>query len=177
VKVEIQAGSTMPDNDQTRMQKLMGFIEAVTKMGFTQYLDPDAVMDELIEAFGVRDENLTAKKDTPIEESKILQSGLFFAPRMSDDHEAHLMIHERESKGTDEEHVHMMLHRMFQKQSEKMQQVQQTLAMKRMQPQVGGQSFMNDMQAQVGALPQPTMPGMPGQVGPQLPAQPVGQGV
>ena len=178
VKVEIQSGSTMPDNDRTRIEKLKGFSEAVKALGLNSYLDPDALIDELVEVFGVRNENLTVKKDNPIEESKILQSGLFFAPRMSDNHDEHILLHERENKGTDEEQVHLMIHRIFKNQIEKTKAAQQLVSSK-ISPQVSGQSFMGDPQGQVGSqgLPQQPAPANPGQLGPQVPGpQPV-QGV
>ena len=168
IHVSIQSGSTAPDNDQTRMQKIMGFVQAVGQLGLTQTLDPKEVIDELIQVFGVESDNLTIQKDNPVEESRLLSAGAFFSPRMNDDHDLHLQIHERENKGSDEEQIHMMIHRIFKRQNDKMKEATQRIALERQsqQPQVSGQSFATDQQGQVG----PQSLEQQGQVSPGAPA-------
>jgi hypothetical protein len=159
VRVKIKAGSSAPDNDATRMQKLQGFVGAVKSLGYEQALDPKEVIDELVEVFGVENDNLLATKDSPVEESRILQSGVFIAPRMTDDHKMHIQQHLENSKNTPEEHFHIMVHRLYDEQQTRLQQAQAPNGDmgQMMPPQMSGQSFGQDPQAV----------GLPGQVGPQ----------
>lgn len=168
VRVKIKAGSSAPDNDATRIQKLQGFVGAVKALGYNSALDPQEVLAELVEAFGVENDNMLAAKDSPIEESRILQSGIFIAPRMTDDHKMHIEQHLRENKGTDQEQFHIMVHRIYDEQQTRLQQAHQAQAgsmMPQMMPQVSGQSFAQDPQAV----------GLQGQAG-QQPAMPMSNG-
>lgn len=140
VRAKVSAGSTAPDNDQARQARVAQFLAAVAQAGATQALDIEEVVKELEEIFQVENDNLTIKKDNPMEESRLLNADVYVAPKISENHLAHLEIHQRESNNSNANMAHILGHKMFAKQMEANQQATQATAAPQT-PQTG-QSFV-----------------------------------
>lgn len=155
LKATIQAGSTIPDNDQTRVAKLQGFAQYVSTLQLTAGVDPEQMLKEGEEVFGVKNDNLLLRKDNPMEESRLLNDGAYIAPRINENHDKHIAIHEQESNGNNENMIHVLGHKMFKNQMEK-----NNAAMQATMPQlpVTGSSFLGGGQQDVSALPAQAQP-------------------
>ncbi len=152
LKVRIKAGSTMPDNDQTRMAKFQGFMKFVATGNLMPGLDIEEVLNEAVEVFDVRNDNLTMKKDNPMEESRLLNAGSYIAPKINENHKKHRMIHEQESNGNNENIIHILGHKMFEAQ---MQANQMAEAASAPPMPMTGQSFKGAEQPTPAPLPAP----------------------
>ena len=106
----------------------MQFAQAVGAIGAQGAIDQEEMVDELEDVFDVRNKNLTVRKDNPMEESRLLNAGVFIAAKLSEDHAKHLEIHDQESNGNAENRVHKLEHQMFQKQLEQNQQAEQNVS-------------------------------------------------
>lgn len=164
IKARIQAGSTAPNNDQARMARFQGFAGFVATAQLMAGVDQEEMLKEAAQVFGVENDNLLISKDNPMEESRLLNSGVYIAPKIGENHDQHLVIHEREGNGNDENMIHILGHKMFKKQVEALSQASAVTAPGPQMP-ITGQSFM-------GSAP---LPGGPdGGVG-DMPPQPEGQ--
>ncbi len=155
VKARIKAGSTLPDSDEARMNKLLGFVKfASTIPALSAQLDMEELMKEGVNVFDVRNENITIKKDNPVMESQLLSSGTFVPAHMREDHDKHLEIHQREFKGSDQEVLHISMHKQFKSQIAQNQAAELSSRIHQMQGQGSGLSFMGSMMGpQNGPLP------------------------
>jgi len=155
VKAKIQAGSTARDSDRTRLGKLQGFAQTVLALGpqGAANLDIDEFVKEAAQAFGVANDNITTRKDNPMEESRLLNNGVFVMPRLNEDHEKHLEVHRRESNGSDQNVLHMAGHQMFLDQLQNNQAAQLKSNLKKAEEApLTGSSFA---QGPVEGQPQP----------------------
>jgi len=173
LNVRIKAGSTTPDSDQTRMAKFQGFMKFVSTGKLMAGVDLEEVLKEAVEVFDVRNDNLTMGKDNPMEESRLLNAGAYIAPKINEQHDKHLQIHEMESNGNNENILHILGHKMFKAQMDANQMAESATTPPKM-PQTG-QSFVGADQQQPVALPPQ---GQPVQQGPSGPPQtaPIGAG-
>lgn len=156
VSVKIQPGSTLPDNAQSRIQKFMGFAKFMASVpGAVAAVDLEEVILEAEEVFGVRNMNLLKKKDSPEEESKLLNAGVLVVAKLSEDHGYHIRVHESESNDNYQNALHIQMHKELKAQIEKSQEQQslsrpsQIGAVDLIQPT--GRSFIN---APTGQAPQ-----------------------
>lgn len=157
VTARIQPGSTMKDNEQSRMNKFMGFIDAVSKMGANAALDIEEVVLEAEKIFGVQGMNLLKKKDDPFKESKLLNSGIFVSAKLSEDHEFHIATHEKESNDNYQNALHIQMHKQFQEQIKKAEETQMTIAQSKgfnAAPMLSGSSFVGSGLVNPGPEPQ-----------------------
>lgn len=184
VQCSVKSGSTAPDNEQARIAKLSGFVKFASSFpGLSAGIDVQELLDEAIEVFGLRNQNLTIRKDNPTGESKLLNSGVFLPARMSENHDAHIEIHERESNGNNQNILHILMHKEFKRQLEENASAQQIPAALGMpQAPSTGQSFLGGSpnvpppsQGPLGPTLNPTIPMSPGSGG--LPPMPNGPGI
>lgn len=165
VKARIKAGSTVPDSDQARMNKLLGFVKFASSLpALAAQLDMEELMKEGIQVFDVRNDNLTIKKDNPVMESQLLSAGTFVPAHMREDHDKHLDIHKREFKGTDQEVLHIAMHNQFKSQIAQNKAAELSSRINQMQEQQGGLSFMGSMMGQQNGQIQPMQPTAQGMV-------------
>jgi hypothetical protein len=158
LKATIKAGSTLPDNDQTRISKLQAFAQFVSTLQLTAGIDLEQMLEEAAKAYGVENENVLIRKDNPSEESRLLNSNVYLSPRLTEPHEEHLFIHNRESNGSDANIAHKLGHELFLKQRNMNQQAKIANApVGAPQLPVGGSSFVGAEQAVPGVPP-----GVPG---------------
>jgi hypothetical protein len=154
VKATIKAGSTLPDNDQTRISKLQAFAQFVSAMQLTPGIDLEQMLDEGAKAFGVENENILIRKDNPSEESRLLNANVYLSPRLTENHDEHLFIHERESNGSDANIAHILGHKLFKKQIDANQQAKIANApVGAGQLPIGGSSFVGPEQSVPGVPP------------------------
>lgn len=157
VCAKVKAGSTLPDSDRARMAKLTGFSQFVASIpGLSAGIDMEELLDEAVNVFDVRNDNLLLRKDNPMEESRLLNAGVFISAKLSEDHDKHIQIHEMESNGNQQNIIHLLEHKEFKKQIEENQKAAQASQLKKLQEQPTGQSFVG----QQGPLP-PIQPGQP----------------
>ncbi|MGD9600057.1 MAG: hypothetical protein AB7P94_17415 [Steroidobacteraceae bacterium] len=144
VTARINSGSTAPDSDQARRSNLIGFTQVVAGIPeFKQRIDPDEFLDELVKVFSLENENITIRKHDPIEESRLLNSGMFVAPKLTEDHVAHLIVHERDGNGNEANEAHKQAHRLFERQMRVSREAQQVSGqIQQQQSPVTGQSFV-----------------------------------
>lgn len=142
IKATIQAGSTAPNNDQMRMARFQSFAGFVSNAQLNFGIDQEEMLKEATEVFGVENDNLLIRKDNPMEESKLLNSGVYIAPKIGEKHTEHLSIHEREGNGNDENMIHILGHKMFDKQVKRLAEMKAVTA--QFQPPMTGQSFMGN---------------------------------
>lgn len=172
ISSRVKAGSTMPDSDAARMSKLNGFAKFVSSIPqLAAGIDMEEVLEEAVEVFDVRNDNLLIRKDNPMEESRLLNAGVFVSARLSEDHDKHLAIHEAESNGNQENIIHILEHKQFKKQIEQNQKAAISSQLKKMEMQSTGQSFVGAGLPQ-GPLP-PQQPGAPMAL-PQQGPKPIG---
>lgn len=166
VKAGVKAGSTLPDNDEVRMNKFMSFVKFVSSIQpLAAQIDMEELLKEGVEIFGVRNDNLLVRKDNPVMESKILSAGVFVPAKMSEDHDKHLDIHQREFKGTDQEILHISMHKQFNSQIGKNKAAEMRSVINKMQQgPMGGLSFMGAMTGSQDGQLTPSNSPMPGMV-------------
>ena len=141
--VKIEAGSTLPDNKQTRMNKFMGFTGFLSKIPEAKaFVNMERVIEEAQDVFDVRNEGLILAKNDPYAENKLLSSGVWVTPQMSDDDDYHLSIHMADLNDTPEKEFHMLVHK---KQKMMKSQVEKhNMAMGAMNSPVGGMNSPMD---------------------------------
>ena len=170
IATRIQAGSTLRDSEQVRVGKLQGFVNfAKTSPKLEAQLDYEEVMKEGVQVFDVRNDNLLRRKENPMQESRLLGAGIFIPANMNEDHKAHLLVHQQESKGTTEEILHISMHQKFLEQIEGLQEAKAATQPAIPQP-ISGQSFVGAeppqpggaVQAPVGAQAGPIQPPIAG---------------
>lgn len=154
IKARIKAGSTVADNDQTRMARLQGFAGFVSTAGLQASLDMEELLKEAAEVFGVENDNLLLKKDNPMEESRLLNNGVYIAPKIGEDHPYHLEVHQRETNNSEANIIHIMGHQMYENQKRMMEQAKAVTAPPAPPAPLSGASFN-------GMGPLPPQPGMP----------------
>lgn len=145
VKARVKAGSTAPDNDATRLIKFKDFLQtmSVNEKFFAQ-LDPEETVDEAVDLFGVQNDNLLLRKDNPMEESRLLNAGVLVSPKMNEDHDKHIEVHEAESNGNVQNVIHLAIHKLFKKQLEGNQEAAIKVAReKQEEAPITGESFRN----------------------------------
>lgn len=167
VKAKIRAGSTAPENDQTRMARFTNFIKFAAEGQLIGGLDKEEVLDEAVEVFGVQNDNLTVRKDNPMEESRLLNTDIFVAPKISENHDSHLMVHEQESNGSNANIAHILGHKLFKSQLEGNQLAQSAVTAAVQLPPTG-QSFIGAEGPLPAEVPQGAIPPQGG-VAPQPP--------
>jgi hypothetical protein len=125
----VRAGSTLPDNEQVRMNKFMGFAKFVSTIpGAAAALDIEEVIKEGEEVFGVRNMNLLKKKEDPAAESKLLNSGILIAAKLSENHDLHIGVHEKESNDNYQNALHIQMHKEFKAQMQRNEEAQKQSA-------------------------------------------------
>jgi len=166
LKASIKAGSTMADNDQSRMARFQGFAGFVATAQLMAGVDHEELLTEAAEVFGVENDNLLLRKDNPMEESRLLNNGVYIAPKISEDHPYHLEVHRRESNNSTENVIHILGHELFEAQKKAMEQAKAVTAPPAPQgmPQPGGMPPGNGASFN-GMMPLPPMPGGEGPVG------------
>jgi len=166
VSTRIQAGSTLRDSEQARASKLQGFVGfAATDPKLLAQIDYEELMKEGVKVFDVRNDNLLKRKENPMQESRLLGSGVFIPAMMNEDHDSHLHVHQQESKGTPEEVLHIAMHQKFKQQIEGLGEAKAATQVSQA-PELSGLSFVGAEQPQ-----QPGGPGVP-PVGGAGPVQP-----
>lgn len=170
LKVTVKPGSTAPDNDQMRRANFQGFAQFVATAQLIAGVDQEAMLREAAQVFNVENQNLLIRKDNPLEESRLLNSGVYIAPRMDENHDYHLAIHDIETNGSSENLIHRLGHLMFKRQKEVMQQANQAVMLQNAQTQspMGGGSFVGANMG--GQMPQ-------GAVAPQANQAPAGMAI
>lgn len=167
VVAAVKAGSTQADNDQNRINKFMGFVKFVGSLpGAAAAIDPEELIKEATEVFDVRNLNLLKQKENPVAESKLLNNGTFIAAKLNENHDEHLMIHEKESNGNAQNALHIMMHKEFKRQIEQIKQAQVSSQIGKVEMAPTGQSFVGanqQMPSPLAAQPAPmaAVPRMP----------------
>ncbi len=144
VRAKVQAGSTRPDTDQSRAQKMQAFVGAIGQLGLAAALDKEELVKELEKAFDVEGENLTVFKDNPMEESRLLNSGVFVVPKISDKHDEHIAILDSQSNGNPQNELHRAIHLEFKKMLEEVQTARLTASSGNLNAPLTGASFVGN---------------------------------
>lgn len=155
VQASVKAGSTQPDSDQARMAKLMNFSKFVAQIpGAVQAIDLEELIDEAVDVFDVRNDNLTRRKDNPAGESRLLNSGVVISAKLSEDHDKHLAIHEAESNGNNQNISHILQHKLFKEMLEQNKIAAAKSAISKLEDSgpLSGQSFVGANQSQPPSL-------------------------
>lgn len=146
IQAKVKAGSTAPENDQARIAKLTNFMKIVgTVPGMIGAIDKEELLNELVDAFDLRSDNLIIRKDNPMEESRLLNSGVFMPAKLSEDHDKHLSIHERESNNSDQNILHILMHKQFKQQLEENRKAMAASQISKMNDPITGTSFVGGM--------------------------------
>lgn len=111
VTVTIEAGSTLPDNEQARFNSFNGFAGFISKVPEARAeIDMARLIEEAQDVYKVRNQGLIKSKNSPYEENKLLVSGMWVSPQMSDDDAYHLSVHMAEGTDSPEKELHMYVH-------------------------------------------------------------------